>query len=270
MSLRVVTKADLLQTVRSWRLLGLGVASVFFFAGAAAIFTVLGRLPGGNSGDVSYAAALVSPLGLLFPLIGILIGYPAIVSERVSGTIRILLSLPHSRREVVIGKLLSRVALALGITLAGATAGYVSLILFGSSVRAIEYALVIVLAMSLQATFVAISTGLSAGSSSKTTVPAAGLGTVVLFTMLWGIVVRSIEGLLSILWTGIVGDSFTEFLYGVNPILAFSRLTSLVTSVESRTRMPWGGWWFPVLVLLGWFSIPVLIGIWRFEQAEIT
>jgi hypothetical protein len=88
--------------------------------------------------------------------------------------------------------------------------------------------------------------------------------------MLWGIVVRSIEGLLSILWTGIVGDSFTEFLYGVNPVLAFSRLTSLVISVESRTRTTWGGWWFPILVLLGWFSIPILIGVWRFELAEIS
>jgi ABC-2 type transport system permease protein len=251
-------------------MLGLGVASVFFFAGAAAIFTVLGRLPGGDPGEVSYAAALVSPLGLLFPLVGILIGYPAIVSERVSGTLRILLSLPHSRREVVLGKLLSRVTLALGTTLAGATAGYVSLISFGGSVKATEYALVIVLAMSLQATFVAISTGLSAGSGSKTIVPAAGLGTVVLFTMLWKIVVRSIEDLLSILWTGVVGDSLSEFLYGVNPVLAFSRLTSLVISVESRTRTIWGGWWFPVLVLLGWFSIPILIGVWRFELAEIS
>jgi hypothetical protein len=156
------------------------------------------------------------------------------------------------------------------ITLAGATAGYVSLISFGGSVGVIQYTLVIVLAMGLQATFVAISTGLSAGGDSKTIVSAAGLGAVILFTMLWRIVVRLIEGVLLILGTGIVDNSLREFLYGLNPVLAFSRLTSLVVSAESQTGTTWGGWSFPILVLLGWFFAPILVGIWQFEQAEFS
>jgi ABC-2 type transport system permease protein len=269
-SLGVVAQTDLRQAGRSWRFLGLGTAFVFFFTGAAAVFAALGRLPGGATGAASYPAALVSPLGLLFPLVGVLTGYPAVVGERASGTVRLLLSLPNSRREVVLGKLLSRVLLAVALTLVGATVGYVAVTLFGGSVSVVEYVLVVGLATGLQATFVAIGTGLSAGLDSNALVPAVGLGTVVLFTMLWRVVVSAVETVLSVLWAGATGQFLPAFLYGLNPVLAFSRLTSLVVDTGGQTGTPWGGWWFPLLVLFGWFTTPILFGIWRFERAELA
>lgn len=176
----VVAKVDLRQTGRSWRLLGLGAAFVFFFAGASAIFASLGRLPGVVNRRTGITRALVSPLGLLFPLVGILIGYRTIIGERVSRTIRILSSLPHARFEIVLGNLLSRVVLVSATATLGATVGYLSLILFEGSVRFLDYAIVIALALLLQATFVAISIGLSAGIDSETVVVATALGSVIL------------------------------------------------------------------------------------------
>jgi ABC-2 type transport system permease protein len=269
-SLGVVARTDFRQAGRSWRFLGLGTAFVFFFTGAAAVFAALGRLPGGATGAVSYPAALVSPLGLLFPLVGVLTGYPAVVGERASGTVRLLLSLPNSRREVVFGKLLSRVTLAALLTLVGAAVGYVAVTLFGVSVSVVEYALVVAIAAGLQATFVAIGVGLSATTDSTALAPAAGLGAVVLFTMLWEVVVGAVEDVASLLEFGGGGPFLTEFLYGLNPVLAFSRLASLVVDAGGQGGPPWGDWWFPLLVLLGWFATPVVLGAWRFERAAIA
>lgn len=270
MSIGVVAKVDLRQTGRSWRLLGLGVAFVFFFAGASAIFASLGRLPGVVNRSTGFTGALVSPLSLLVPLVGILIGYRTIIGERVSGTIRILLSLPHARFEVVLGKLLSRVVLVSATATLGATVGYLSLILFGGSVRVLDYAMVIALALLLQATFVAISIGLSAGIDSETVVVATALGSVILFTVLWQSVVQTLEGFLSALGAEAIAQPITEFIYAINPVLAFSRLASLAIGTGDQVGSIWREWWVAILVLLCWFMVPVLIGGWRFERMELS
>ena len=270
MSVGVVAKVDLRETGRSWRLLGLSAAYVFFFAGASAIFVSLGQLPGVVSESPSFAGALVSPLELLFPLVGILLGYRTIVGERVGGTIRILLSLPHARRELVVGKLLSRVVLVSATATLGATIGYLSQVLFGGSVGGLEYATVIGLALLLQATFVAIGVGLSAGMESETVVVAAGLGSVLLFAALWQGVVRTLAGVFSAVGASSIAEPLTDVLIALNPVLAFSRLASLALDTGGQVTSPWREWSLPVLVLLLWLVIPVLLGVKRFERAELS
>ena len=270
MTLSAVFRADLRQTGRSWRLRGLGAAFVFFFLGTAAIFTTLGRLPGGASEPGNYAAALVSPLGLFCPLVGVLVGYRAIIGERVSGTIRLLLSLPQGRVEVVLGKLFSRITLVSITATLGATVGYAFLFFIGGSIGVLEYVSVTALAMLLQATFIAISIGLSAGSDSEPVVVAASLGSVLLFTTLWGTVVRVVEGLLAAAGIDPLGKALTEFAFGINPIVSFSRLTSLAVGAESRLETVWGEPWFAALVLLCWFTVPLGIGSRRFKRAALS
>ncbi len=54
----------------------------------------------------------------VLPLVAIFAGYAAISKERTSGSLKLLLSLPHSRRDVIIGKVVGRcgvVGVALGI-----------------------------------------------------------------------------------------------------------------------------------------------------------
>jgi len=52
----------------------------------------------------------------LLPIVAIFVGYAAISKERTSGSLKILLSLPHSRRDVIVGKVLGRCAV-LGVPL---------------------------------------------------------------------------------------------------------------------------------------------------------
>jgi ABC-2 type transport system permease protein len=267
-SVGVVARADLRQTGRSWRLPGSVVAFAFFFAGAAAIFVSLGRLPGVVSGSAGFPGALVSPSRLLFPLTGILVGYQAVVGERASGRLKLLLALPNARFEVVFGKLLSRVALLSATATVGAAVGYVSLVLFGGSTGLVDYATVVALALLLQATFVAVSVGLSAGIGSETVVAAVALGLGILCTTLWQPVVGVLADALSALGIDATG-SVTAFVTALNPVFAFSRLASLAVGTANPAGTVWREWWVAVLVLLWWCLVPTLVGVWRFERAQL-
>jgi ABC-2 type transport system permease protein len=269
-SLGVVAKVDLRETCRSWRLLGLSAAYAFFFAGASAIFVSVGQLPGVVAESPGFTGALVSPLALLVSLVGILLGYRTIVGERVSGTIRLLLSLPQARRELVVGKLLSRVVLVSVTATLGATVGYLSHVLFGGSVAELEYAMVIALALLLQAAFVGIGVGLSAGIESETVVVAAGLGSVLLFAGLWQGVVQTLAGVFSAVGASSVADPLTGVLDTINPVLAFSRLASVILETGGPLDAPWSEWSLSVFVLLSWVVVPVLLGTRRFERAELS
>jgi ABC-2 type transport system permease protein len=266
-SVGVVAKADLRQTGRSWRLPGSAVAFAFFFAGAAAIFVSLGRLPGVVPEGGGFPGALVSPLRLLVPLAGILVGYRAVVGERASGQLKILLALPNARFEVVLGKVLGRVTLLSATATVGAAVGYVSVVLFGGSAGLVDYATVIALALLLQATFVAVSVGLSAGIGSETVVAAVALGLGVLFTTLWPPVVGALADALSAL--GVEATQVTAFVTALNPVAAFSRLASLAVGTGGPAGTVWREWWVAVLVLLCWWLVPTLVGAWRFERAHL-
>jgi ABC-2 type transport system permease protein len=70
---------------------------------------------------------------LLIPIITLMIGYMAIVGERQSGSLRILFGLTHNRRDVFVGKLMSRIGVILFATLIACAAAVVlALALFGT------------------------------------------------------------------------------------------------------------------------------------------
>jgi ABC-2 type transport system permease protein len=57
----------------------------------------------------------------LLPIVAIFVGFAAISKERTSGSLKLLLSLPHSRRDVIVGKVLGRCAV-LGVPLVASLA----------------------------------------------------------------------------------------------------------------------------------------------------
>jgi len=50
------------------------------------------------------------PMSFFVPMLGLAISYAAIAGERDSGSIKLLLSLPNSRRDVILGKFIGRCA----------------------------------------------------------------------------------------------------------------------------------------------------------------
>jgi ABC-2 type transport system permease protein len=105
------------------------VVFTVFASGLALIQHVPPTYLTGNA-DTSTLALLNSmrqPTVFFIPMIGLALGYGAIANERQSGSLRLLLSLPNSRADVVLGKFIGQtlsliVAIPIGYGIAGVVA----------------------------------------------------------------------------------------------------------------------------------------------------
>ncbi len=96
--------------------------------------------------------SLQSPLALVLPLAGLLLGHRSVLDERTTGRIKLTAAMPHSRRDIVVGKTVSLAvplvglvfsSLAVATVVAVVTEGVPSLLsLFGFAAVSVVYAIV--------------------------------------------------------------------------------------------------------------------------------
>lgn len=249
-------------------------------AGLLALFAGLGyavpRLAG--SEDVPFSAyldVLVTIVVPLFPLIGLVLGYRAIVAGRESGTAALALSLPNSRRDLVVGKFLGRAAAFAGsLTVAGVVAGGYLLLSYGDFAAG-EYAIVLLAIYGYSIAFLGIALGLSTGVASPRRVIGAAFGVYALLAMLWGTVVDSVMLLLFRFRQPAETPTWVEFARFVEPGSSLNYL--LATEFDVGTAPPaavigsepfvsTGG---ALIALLSWMLLPVVLGYVRFQRSEL-
>ena len=123
---RVLAAKELRERIRNrWVL---AVALVFaVFALAIAYFGAAQQGEIGFRGIDATVASLVSLVTYLVPLIALILGYDAIVGERERGSLDLLLSMPVTRFEVLLGKYLGLAAALTASTALGFGAGILPL-----------------------------------------------------------------------------------------------------------------------------------------------
>ncbi|MFB6217602.1 MAG: ABC transporter permease subunit, partial [Halobacteriaceae archaeon] len=107
----VVARKEFRDAVRSRWLWALTVVFVLFTAGAALLFALVSGGGGQQAQGLTSLGLLgflLSPAGLLVPIIGLVVSYKAVAGERDSGSLKLLLGLPHSRLDVLLGKVVGR------------------------------------------------------------------------------------------------------------------------------------------------------------------
>jgi ABC-2 type transport system permease protein len=299
MTWQAVARKDFQDAVRSRWIWVLSALFVALFAGSAALRFVLG---GGNASAqqnsgivVLFVRFMVEGAALLVPLIAVVVGYAAIVGERESGTLKLLLSLPHSRVDVVTGKVLGRSAvMALPVLVGFLIAGLVLLpaadgFALGTFVG---FALLTVL---LAVVFVGIAVGISAAANTGRQAVVGAVGAYVLSTTLWGPVTGQVAGwakdLLSLSETA--KFEFQLFLKLLNPVAAYKTLVFSfipgVPAVDARIQLfsfflfpPAGAQEalgdsipvyfsdpFVLVFLLFWLFVPIGVGALVFERADL-
>lgn len=271
MSAIAIARNDLRETRQSTVLWLIGATVVLGFGAltyAAGAFL--------SSGFDLYLDVLTGIFVLLAPLIGVALGYKSVIAERESGTIALLMSLPHSRVEVVIGKLLGRFVVA---------GTLVALALVGSGVVSIavyptfdlpRFAVFALLTIVYTFTFVALATGFSMAMSSSRRVIGAAFGAYVLLILLWNQVVNVLVLLLFRFRP--VGlrelPLWAESAKFCTPFTSFTYLLETTLGVGSgATGVEVGSQWFastPVAlaILCAWIVFPPAIGYLRFRTAE--
>lgn len=295
MSVPTVARKDFEDAVRSqmlWSITGLLVGLIVLIYGGIRYFE--GSVPAAE-----LAAILALPMQVIVPLAALIVGYMAIVGERRSGSIKILLSLPPTREDVVAGKLLGRAGVvATAVLSAFAVALVLGLVLFGE-VAASELVGLAAATLLLGFAFVGIAVGFSAAVASRGRAMAGVVGTYLVFLGFWDVLVGGIYRLLTGAFPSspITPDSQIEpwalALQRVNPMEAYGVVASGLMDQQVfplTLQFPIGinvfsdapvddivigdapmylSEWFAAVVLLAWGVVPVALGYLRFRSADL-
>ena len=123
MSVLAVAEKDFRDAVRSRLMIVVAVMFVAFTGGGVLLATTAGGPV--SLGILGAIGTLRSGTAIFIPIIALGIAYRAIAGEQASGSLKLLLSLPNSRLDVVLGKFLGRAAV---VTVA-IVIGFVSMLL---------------------------------------------------------------------------------------------------------------------------------------------
>ncbi len=291
-SVRAIATKDFQDAVRSWTFWGL---SLFFFlllvvvTGAISYF---GDNIAAQGETTETLVTLVSEITrLVIPLIALVLGWKSIAGERESGSIKILLSLPHSRADVVIGKLLGRSAvLSLSLVVGFALAAVVVAALLGSF-DVVDYVGLLVMSILYGTAYTSIAVSLSALTKSTTIAGAAMFGVFALFYVVW----NGLQTLFFMLTqrgtiSGVtLGDGFERqpdwalFIHMLDPGNAYANVLSFATSAAdlddealSTQEMFFEGSvpfylqdWFSFVILLAWIVVPIAIATVVFTRTDL-
>jgi ABC-2 type transport system permease protein len=273
MSWQAVARKDFEDSVRSRWVLGLSVLFVVLVAAAAYVTRPAQGQASSNAvlNSLIVRDALVTTL---VPLIALVSAYGAVVGERTSGSLKLLLSLPHSRADVVFGKVVGRagaivVPIAVGFLLPAVALLVSPAIQFDAA----DYLGFTLLVGVLAVAFVGIAVGFSAATASSRLAVAGAVGIYFLFVPLWGAIRFPIQLYFGLSggpsWLPVSGGQFLQFLTLLNPTGSFKIVSnaflsgSLFTGSDARVHVA------AALMLFAWILVPPLLGLLRFEVADL-
>jgi len=214
-------------------------------------------------------ASLVSLVIYLIPLIALLLGFDAVVGERERGSLDLLLSLPITRLELLLGKYLGLAAALTLSTLAGF--GLVALLLFKqfSWPGLYHYVGFMLSSVLLGLAFLSLAVLMSVIARERTR--ASGLAIAMWFFFVLVFDLQLLGGLVA---TGgrYGGDAFAYLLL-LNPADVF-RILNVFSLEDVRTLYGLASIVPPALakpwlmgsVMLAWIVVPLALARWRFKS----
>ena len=279
MSVLAVAEKDFRDAVRSRLMIVVAVMFVALTGGGVLLATTAGGEA--SLGILGAIGALRSGTAIFVPIIALGIAYRAIAGEQASGSLKLLLSLPNSRLDVVLGKFLGRAAV---VTVA-IVIGFVSMLLAAALTvdQGIQPEVIVVFMLSallLAIVFISIAVSVSAFTNSTFAAAIGSFSFFILFQFAW-------QGLIFLIRYAINGFSFedipaetpdwVEVVTILNPQTGWTQadrwLVNRVadsqeaqqTSADAFYLEPWFG--FVVLGL--WIVLPLVVGYLRFESADL-
>ncbi|GAB6879627.1 ABC transporter permease [Halorubrum gandharaense] len=270
MSLVAVAKKDFQDAIRSRWLIAL---TVLF----ALILSTIAYLVRPAPGQDAPATALLSPLdqfvvGTLVPLIALVVGYNAVCGERESGSLKLLLSLPHSRADVVFGKVLGRAAALSTAVVVGLFVPAVVIAAGPFEFEPLVFLGYVLLVCLLATVFVAIAVGLSAFTGSRWVALGGAIGLYFLFVPLWNAIQMPLQFWFmggGGQWLPLTPEQVFQFLQVFRPNGAFNTLSQSYLAGEFLTGPQQNLQISALAMLVFWTLAPPLVGLLRFERADL-
>jgi len=261
-----VARKDFADAVRSKMFWALSVVMLLLASVGMYVPQAVESEPSATDG----VAVLTGVMTVVVPIIALVVGYMAIVGERQTGSLRMVLSLPLKRWEVLLGKLAGRTAvMVVPILLGFALAIPIVLFLYGS-LPGSEYGEFVTTVVAVGAVFVAIAVGISGSVASRGRALALVVGIYLLFESFWELIPL---GLYYAANGELPSEDVPTWMEAINR-------ASPVQAVTAASEGLWNGIstseplvlqeWFAAIIVVLWIAIPLGIGYLRFERADIS
>ena len=266
MSVRTVARKDLADAGRSKALWALISVVVLFTAGITGMLGAATDQPAGEVFGLAFQLVVFA-----LPIVALFLGKGAITGERESGSLRVLLSLPPSRRDILLGKFFGRTALMLVATLVGGVA--TGLVVVGLLGGGLELLGPFMLSLGLMGmAFVAIGLGISAVSASDGRATAFAVAVYLVLVATWDLVETGLQAGAAELGLVEAGSqpAWLQFIGVLPPNQAAIAAYETAVSGDAFAADPFASVWLPTLVLLAWLVVPVAAGYLRLRNADIA
>lgn len=255
------------ERVRNWWVLAVAVIFALFALAIAYFGTAQQGAVGFHGIDITIAS-LASLVIYLVPLIAVILGYDAIVGEQERGSLELLLSMPITRFEILLGKFLGlSAALAVATTL-GFGAGLLPLASQLGPDDLVHYAGFVGSAVLMGMAFLSLALCLSVIAQDRMRASGMAIAMWFFFVLIFDLLLM---GLL-VLSDGTLGSGVFAGLLMLNPADVF-RLLNIFNSEQVQTMyglatvMP-DSLTNPLVLLgimLAWIVAPFLLANWRFK-----
>lgn len=269
MTWRTVARQDSAVTVgtRSAKLLLAAVGLVVLLMGY--VFPIL---TGGPVSTARFPSFVSEALVILVPFVGMLLSYNAVAGQRESGAIRLALSLPQSRWDVVLGTALSRVALVTAALVSSLLlAGVLVVYPFGELVVA-PFVGFLALAVLFGAVWVGLGVAVSIAVTTKRRALVAGFSLVFLSVVFWDTAVEALT--LGLDRAGLISGELpgpVRFLVGLEPSRVFDRATTGLVTPDASVGGPWYlNEWVALGLLVLWVVGPLGAAYYRFAGSDLS
>lgn len=266
--IRIVASKEFWDRIRNRWVLAVAVVFTLF----ALVIAYFGAAQQGDVGFRSIEvtiASLVSLVIYLIPLIALILGFDAIVGERERGSLDLLLSLPITRLELILGKYLGLAGALTFSTVAGF--GVVGVILSPqlTLTALFHYVGFMVSAILLGGTFLSLAVMLSVFAADRTRASGLAIATWFFFVLVYDLLL--LGGL--VLTSGDYGGAIFPYLLLLNPADVF-RVLNVFSLEEVRTLYGLATVFPEALshpailgsVMVAWIVGPLAIAIWRFKR----
>lgn len=263
----VIAGKEWRERIRNWWVLAVAVIFALFALAIAYFGSAQQGSVGFRSIDVTIAS-LVSLVIYLVPLIAVILGYDAIVGEKERGSLELLLSMPITRFEILLGKYLGLAAALACATALGFGAGLLPLAAQLDSSDLFHYMGFVGSAILMGMAFLSLSLWLSVIAQDRMRGSGMAIGLWFFFVLIFDLLLM---GAL-VVSGGALGSGVFAGLLMLNPADVF-RLLNIFSSQQVQamyglaTVMP-EGLTDPALLLaimLGWIVAPFLLANWRFK-----
>jgi len=244
------------------------VALVFaVFALAIAYFGAAQQGEVGFRGIEATVASLVSLVTYLVPLIALILGYDAIVGERERGSLELLMAMPVTRGEILLGKYLGLAGALAASTALGFGAGMLPLAQELTARDLYHYAGFVASAILLGLAFLSLSLLVSVLARDRVRASGVAIGLWFFFVLVYdlllmGALVASGGHLSSTVFAGALvcnpADLFR--LFNIFNDEQVQSMYGLATVMPEGLSNPW----VLLAMMAGWIVLPFLVTIRRF------